>query len=152
LAATNVEVLVQAFGPALEPGAEPVDLASEFTDDEVVERLEALIAPDAPVTFETPDGGLMGDMAGPFRGAAGFRAGWREWTRAWDSFLWATSDLIDAGDGRVLVLGDSTARMSGTGLEIATKAGAVHEVRDGTIVRIDHFLDQDQARRAAGLG
>ena len=56
----------------------------------------------------------------------------------------------EVADMRVLLLGDSTGRMT-SGLEVDTPAAALYTVSDGRIVEIRHFLDQEQARRAAGL-
>ena len=39
--------------------------------------VERHVDPEAEIVFATPDGGLMGAMGGPFRGAEGLYAGWR---------------------------------------------------------------------------
>ena len=146
----DVERVRQAFGAPFEIGGE-AQLSSLFTDPAFEERLATLITPETPIEFATPDGGFVGDMAGPFFGVEGFRAGWAEWLEPWDSFVFAPSEWIDAGDGRVLLLGDRHGRLAGSGVELDTAAAALYELRDGRIVRIRHFLDQTQARRAAGL-
>jgi hypothetical protein len=117
-----------------------------------VERLEGAIASDASIEFASPYGGFVGDMAGPFQGLEGLRLGWQEWTAPWESWTFTGTEWIDPGDGRVLLLGDSTGRFRDSGTEMEAPAAAVYTIERGKIVRIQHFLDQDQARRAAGLG
>jgi ketosteroid isomerase-like protein len=128
-----------------------IEMGKFFQRPEVIERLADALAPDAPIEFQTPDGGFMGGMAGPFAGLEGLQAAWTEWTEAWESWGFRPTELIDAGAGRVLLLGDSVGRLSAAGTEVETHAGALYTVEGGRIVRIQHFLDQDQARRAAGL-
>ena len=135
-----------AFG--MELGADH-DMRSLLADPEAIARLEAAIAPDAVVEFATPDGGFVGDMGGPFRGVDGLREGWAEWLAPWESFTFRADEIRDAGNGKVLLLGDTLARLS-SGIEVQAHVGAVYTLRDGRIVAIQHFLDQEQARRAAG--
>jgi ketosteroid isomerase-like protein len=135
----------------LELGAE-TDMKALFQQEAMLARHEEAIAPDAPIEFATPYGGFMGEMAGPFRGPEGLRRGWTEWTEAWESWSFRGTDWIDAGEGRVLLLGDSKGRVAGSGVEIEAHVAALYTIEKDRIVRIEHFLDQDQARRAAGLG
>ena len=146
---TDVEFVQWAFGE-IELGA-ATDMIALFEHEPIVARLEGALAPDALVEFETPDGGFMGGMAGPFRGLAGLQRGWAEWTHPWEAWSFRPTDWIDAGRGRVLLLGDSTGRMAGSRVEIEAHVAALYTVESDEIVRIQHFLDQDQARRAAGL-
>jgi ketosteroid isomerase-like protein len=119
--------------------------------DELLEPLRRLVAPDAKVEFPVPGGGFVGAMGGPFRGPEGFIDGWREWLQAWDEFRIETEELVQAGDGRVLVLAATEGRLKGTDTSVPQKAAALYTVADGRAVAIVHFLDQDQARTAAGL-
>lgn len=146
----DVDLLLRLLGiDELREGTE-AELVHLFTDPEAAARMDELIDPDAVIEFATPDGGFVGDMAGPFRGADGLRTGWLEWLAPWESFIFRRSSWIDIGDGRVLTLGDSIARMA-SGVEVETAVGALYTIRDGRVTRIQHFLDQAQARRAAGL-
>jgi ketosteroid isomerase-like protein len=122
-----------------------------FQRETVVARLEDALAPDALVEFATPYGGFMGEMAGPFRGVEGLQRAWAEWTAPWEKWSFRGTEWLDAGDGRVLLLGDSLGRLAGSGVEVETHAAALYTVEGDRIVRIEHFLDQEQARRAAGL-
>ena len=147
---SDPEFVRWAFGD-IELG-KATDMKALFQRETVAARLEEALAEDAPVEFATPYGGFMGEMAGPFRGLEGLQRSWSEWTDAWEEWSFRGTEWIDAGDGRVLLLGDSMGRLSGSGLEVETHAGALYTVEGDEIVRIEHFLDQDQARRAAGLG
>ncbi len=88
-------------------------------------------------------------MAGPFAGPDGLLAAWSEWVRPWSSFSVRVDSWVEARPGVVLMLGEAIGRLSGPELEIATPIGAVCRVRGGTIVSMQHFLDVEQARRAA---
>jgi len=129
----------------------PVDLSRMFEQEGIIERLGTTLAPDASIEFATPYGGFMGEMAGPFQGLDGLQRAWREWTAPWEAWTFKGSEWIDVGEGRVLLLGHSTGRFRGSGAEMDAPVAALYTVEGGMIVRIQHFLDQDQARRAAGL-
>jgi ketosteroid isomerase-like protein len=109
------------------------------------------IDPAAETRFFTAGGGTLGEMTGPFTGVDGFRAGWREWTAPFDSFTAIVEEVVDGGDGRVLLLVETRARLRGGGPEVRDHTAALYTVRDGRITAIDHYLDQDDARRAAGV-
>jgi hypothetical protein len=117
----------------------------------LLEPLRRLVAPDAPIEFEVPGGGFVGDMSGPFRGPEGFLDGWREWLNAWDEFRIETQEVIAAGEGRVLVLARLGGTLRGTDVTVSQDGGGIWTVANGQVIAIEHFLDQDQARRAAGL-
>ena len=113
------------------------------------ENTERVIAEDAPIQFVTPDGGFMGGMGGPFKGREGFRDGWREWLRAWDTFVTRIDEIEETEDGsRVLLLVMSIATMEGTGNRVEQPAAALFQLEGDRITAIDHYLDHDQARRA----
>jgi ketosteroid isomerase-like protein len=144
-----VDLVRWAFG-GIELGVDN-EMRAMFQNETVVGRLEQVLAPDAIVEFATPYGGFMGEMAGPFKGLEGLQHAWAEWTEPWDAWSFRATEWIDAGGGRVLLLGDSVGRLAGSGVEMETPAAALYTVEDNRIVRIEHFLDQDQARRAAGV-
>ena len=115
--------------------------------------IRATLAPRAEITFEVPytDGGTVGDMTGPWVGPDGFFDGWAEWLSLWSEFTFSDPELVDVGDGTFLLLVMCRGRMRAGGGEIRQEAGAVYTVRDGQIQGIRQFLDQSQARQAAGL-
>jgi hypothetical protein len=145
----DVEVIVAEFARVGATGTSELDM-HRFAD-EASFRAETAIDESAVILFETPEGGFLGGMGGPFRGPEGMQKGWREWLRPWSSCRAAIEETVDIGDGRVLVLVRMRARLSDSGVEVDQEGAALYTVSDGRIVRVEHFLDQDQARRAAGL-
>ena len=121
-------------------------------DDERWVAVAGQMSPDAEISFLTPDGGPgPGGMAGPFRGVEGMRAGWREWLEPYDSFTSDVRDVVDAGGGVVVFLTVITGKMRGVETELSQEAGAVIRIEDGRVAALEFYLDQNQARAAAGL-
>jgi hypothetical protein len=127
-----------------------LDFKRTIEDPSFHALLERLLAPDAPVLFEVPGGGFVGAMAGPFHGPPGYLAGWREWLQAWEEFRVEEKELI-AGEDEVALLVTVTGRLRDSDAIVQQPAGAVYNVASGRIAKIQHFLDEDQARAAAGL-
>ena len=127
-----------------------IDLIEMLTDTVLLESLEGLIDPEAPIEFETPYGGLLGGMGGPFFGASGFQLGWQEWLGPWESFSIRSVEITEV-ENNVLLLVHCVGRMSQSGQEVDNPAAAIYTIENGRAVRVRHFLDQDQARAAVGL-
>lgn len=144
----KVQVVLDVFGDRLEHGG--ADLVELFTDPSLAPGLNELIDPGAPIEFPTPDGGQLGAMGGPFFGASGLRQAWDEWLIPWESYELRGVEFEEAAGG-VVLLGRCVGRMSGSGLEVDTPVAAIYDIEDGKVIRLRHFLDQDQARREAGL-
>lgn len=136
----------------VEPWAGGVNIPETLADAELIETIRELIDDDAVVEFATPEGGFVGGMAGPFRGADGYLAGWREWAAPWSDLRAAIEGMHDLGDGRVLIEVELTARLGESSAPVVQAAAALYELGAGLVMRIEHFLDREQARRAAGLG
>jgi ketosteroid isomerase-like protein len=108
---------------------------AEFTDPEF--ELDASRAP-------------MEDIRGVFRGAA-VAEFWRDWLEAWGS-LEFDEEIVDAGDHVFVAFKRQTMRGRGSGVEVEFPPYAqVFTFRDRKIVRQAIYLDEDEARRAAGL-
>jgi ketosteroid isomerase-like protein len=130
-------------------GAGETDFKALVEDDGFWARAAAILHPQAEIRFVTPDGGFVGPLAGPFRGPEGFRAAWREWVRAWDAMSAGLDEALESEDGsRVLLLVTSRARLAGSATVVDQPSAALYRLRDGLIVAIDHYVDQEQARRA----
>ena len=114
-------------------------------------RFAAAVDPSADIRFFTAGGRTLGEMRGPFVGIDGFLAGWREWTEPFDTFTAAIERIEDGGDGRVLILVETRARLRGGGPEVTDHTAVLYTLSEGRIIGINHYLDQDDARRAAGL-
>ena len=147
----NLRIVVDVFGGRLIPDADAeVDLIEMVADAALLEAHEGLIDAAAPIEFETPYGGLLGGMGGPFLGASGFHQGWQEWLGPWESYSLRSIEIAEV-ENHVLLLVHVVGTMSESGLEVDAPAAAIYTIESGRVVRVRHFLDQDQARAAVGL-
>jgi hypothetical protein len=147
----NVQLVADLFGGLLIPDSDAeVDLIKMLSHTALLEAHERMIDPAAPIEFETPYGGLLGGMGGPFFGASGFLKAWQEWLVPWESFSIRMDEFKEV-ESNVLAFVHCVGRVSQSGLEVDTPAAAIYTVESGRIVKIRHFLDQDQARAAVGL-
>jgi ketosteroid isomerase-like protein len=145
----DVQLVVSMFAEALQETGH-VEMRAMIEDDEVWARNAPRFDPDAEVKFITPDGGGVGAMGESFRGIEGLRAGWREWMEPWDEFHVELEGTEDSGS-QVLLLAQALGRMRGTGTEVPQEVAMLCRVEEGRIVAIGFYLDQDQARREAGI-
>jgi hypothetical protein len=90
-------------------------------------------------------------MAGPFHGPPGYLAGWREWLQAWEEFRIEEKELLAPGEHDVAMLATVTGRLRSSDAIVQQTGGAVYTVASGRVAKIQHFLDEGQARAAAGL-
>ena len=58
--------------------------------------------------------------------------------------------LFDAGD-RVVVFFHEVAKGRESGAVVETDTGVIFTVKDGSVVRVDPYMDRDEALEAAGL-
>jgi ketosteroid isomerase-like protein len=119
-------------------------------DDAVWAALGEIVDPEAETRFVDAEGGALGDMRVPLRGIEGARAGWGEWLEPWEQFRIYFEKNLDAGDGRVVSLVELRGRVRG-GIEISQPGASIIHVRDGRIVAMHFYMDQEQAVRDAGL-
>jgi ketosteroid isomerase-like protein len=87
---------------------------------------------------------------GPFRGAEGFVAGWRDWLEPWARYEIEAEEFIDADD-RVVVFARVRARTRRGNVEVEHAPAAVWTVRDGLVRRVEFYLGRGEALEAAGL-
>jgi ketosteroid isomerase-like protein len=89
--------------------------------------------------------------ASEYRGEDGMRAITSVWTDNFDDYAIAPEEIRDLGDC-VLVLGEQTGRIKGSGVPIRQPIGMVlSDFRDGKIGEGRFFLTWKQALEAAGL-
>jgi ketosteroid isomerase-like protein len=106
--------------------------------------------------FADPDLELHGTSGGLFDGSvARGTTAVRETFEAWDAEAWeevrlTPREFVDAGD-RVVVLQNELRRGRGSGVEVRSETAVLFELRDGRVVRVQGFMDQGEALRAAGL-
>jgi hypothetical protein len=148
----DVELVTTVYGVEFAAGAAEFDLARLIADPQWRREVEDSFSPNLAVRFVTPqEGGIQVMEQNEFEGLDGLAEGWRLWMEPWETFRIVPEDLVDAGEGRVLLLARATARMRGSGVEISQETAALHVVEQGRIAAIRFYLDQAQARRDAGL-
>jgi hypothetical protein len=145
----DVRLALSIFADATMDGV--LDMAKAIEDDAMWERNRKSIAPDVQVHFVNPDSSGLVVMEQDYEGIEGLRQGWRRWLSPWEGYMINIEDVIDAGEGRVLVLVTSNARMKESGAEVPQSAATKFVVEAGVISEIWFYLDQDQARRDAQL-
>jgi len=82
------------------------------------------------------------------------REGWSEFIAgaigAWESVEIEPRDRLEAGDDRILAI-DRWIFRGRYGIELERELPTLFTFRNGLVVRIDGFIDEDEAREAAGL-
>ena len=126
------------------------DMVPMWRDDAIVAaRREAtadLLTPDFECVFVREDVGRS-----TYYGVDGLRAAWLDWLEPWDSYHAGVEDVIDAGDGRVVVLTRDHARPKGASAEVGFLGAPVWTVRDGKVARIEFYFNRAEGLAAAGL-
>jgi ketosteroid isomerase-like protein len=82
------------------------------------------------------------------------REGWEEFMDTWtEDFEWSIEleRVIDAGDGRVVVMTCQRAIGKASGVPVELRMGGVWTVEGGQAVRAENFLEPADALRAAGM-
>jgi ketosteroid isomerase-like protein len=138
--------LVRALLGPFEQG----DLIPPFRDDAISAAREAVAAP-----FFTPDFECVFVRAdvgrARYSGLDGLRVAWLDWLAPWQSYHAGVEDVIDAGDGRVVVLTRDHACPKGTSSEVTFLGAPVWTVREGKVSRIEFYWDRAEGLAAAGL-
>jgi len=141
----NVELVRRLLAP-FEAG----DIAAFFRDEAGwaagLPAAEAFYAPDFEASFVRADVGRA-----TYVGLDGLRAAWLDWLGPWVSYRTEIEDLIDAGEGRVVVLTHDFARPEGVEAEVSFEGAPVWTVRNGKVARIDFYWDRAAGLAAAGL-
>jgi ketosteroid isomerase-like protein len=94
---------------------------------------------------------LLGGEATVYRGHEGVRALFREIRDAFAEIRIEFSEVRDLGD-RVVAVGHMRARGKASGAETQTPWAYLAELRDGKGLRIQTYLDPEEALEAAGVG
>jgi ketosteroid isomerase-like protein len=145
----DVEIVQAVFGnPAL---GQEIDMGPVMQNDALWERNQSLIAPEMKVTFMVPHSGVEIMDRQEFVGIAGLREGWRLWMEPWEHFRVSLQEIIDVGDGRILLLGQADVRVRDSGVDMTQDIAVLNRVADDRIASVAYYLDQDQARHDAGL-
>jgi ketosteroid isomerase-like protein len=141
----NVEIVRGLLGP-FEQG----DIIPLYRDDAISAAMTAAAAP-----FFTPDFECVFVRAdvgrAAYSGLDGLRAAWLDWLSPWESYFAGVEDVIDAGDGRVVVLTRDRACPKGASAEVTFLGAPVWTVRDGKVSCIEFYWDRAEGLAAAGL-
>jgi hypothetical protein len=126
------------------------DLVALFNDDsasgELMQTIAPLLDPGFVAVKHSP--GAEPETA---QGLDGLRAGWLDWLAPWASYRSEIEDVIDLGDRVVSVICDY-GRREPDAPEVALKSAVIWTVRDGRIVRAEHFAGgRAEALEAIGL-
>jgi ketosteroid isomerase-like protein len=147
---SDVQLVMSVFVEALQETGH-IEMRTMVEDDEVWVRNAARFSPDVEVSFVTPNVGGVTVMQPDYEGIEGLRAGWREWMKPWEEFHLRLESVVDAVEGKVLVLAQASGQMPDSRAEVPQEVAALCRVAEGRIVAIGFYLDQAQARRDAGI-
>jgi ketosteroid isomerase-like protein len=141
----DVEIVRRLLGP-FEQG----DIVPLFRDEAISAARTAASAPLFTSDFECV---FVRDDVGraAYSGLEGLRAAWLDWLTPWESYHAGVEDVIDAHEGRVLVLTRDHARPMGANAEVYFSGAPVWTVRDGKIARIEFYWNRADGLAAAGL-
>jgi ketosteroid isomerase-like protein len=109
------------------------------------ETLNALYDPEHVLTS---DWGVEGRE---YRGARGFAEAIADMDAAWQEWHQELEDVLDAGDGRILVLVRLRARGIESGAPVDQPWAMLVTLRRGKLIASHTYLDRDRALRAADL-
>jgi ketosteroid isomerase-like protein len=141
----NVEIVRRLLGP-FEQG----DAVVLFGDDTIIASIiaasEPFFTPDFKCVFVREDIGRA-----EYSGLDGLRSAWLDWLEPWDRYHPGVEDVIDAGDGRVVVLTNDRASPRGSGAEITFRGAPVWTLREGKVACIEFYWNRKEGLRAAGL-
>jgi ketosteroid isomerase-like protein len=93
-------------------------------------------------------GGL--DEGKVYRGHREVIAAFVDALEAWERQSLETTRYVDAGN-RVVVFFHEVASGRESGATVETDTGVIFTVQDGSVMRVDPFMDRDEALREAGV-
>ena len=105
---------------------------------------------DAALADTHPDIHWSPYEVAPMRGVDALRAYMKSWEDEWDELETIPEEFVDADD-RVLVVMHFRGRGRGSGAEVEARSYCVYTVRDGQTVRMEEFLDREEALEVAGV-
>ena len=72
-------------------------------------------------------------------------------TNYWETIRFEPTEILDAGNERVVVVARLVGRGKGSGIPVERDWAYVWTLRDGKVLRMDGYADKGQALRAVGL-
>jgi ketosteroid isomerase-like protein len=141
----DVEIVRQLLG-SFEQG----DIVPLFRDEAIWGSITAASASfftsDFKCVFVRDDVGRA-----VYSGLDGLRTAWLDWLVPWESYRAEIEDVIDAGEGRVLVLTRDHAWPKGADAEVYFVGAPIWTVRNGQVARIEFYWNRNEGLAAAGL-
>ncbi len=140
-----VEIVRRVLEEASRGGSPPAGAVDALNADSLTVIFENL---DPEVEFhEDP----RFPEAGVYRGIEAVREYWGRFTGSFDEFAFEPEDFVDLEGDKVLILLRLMTRGKDSGATVETRPGWIFTIRDRRTVRIDAFLDREEALEAAGL-
>jgi len=128
---------------------ENVEVVRRFLDALVLGNMEAVLAEVGPdVEVDDLDITLDTDH---YRGHDGFVRWLTVWNESWDSWRIAGVEILPVGEERVISLFVMLVTGKGSRIELDRPDAVTYKLREGKIVEIAYYNDQQQARKAVGL-
>ena len=129
---------------------ENVDLVLAYHSAYNARDIDAAVDLCAPGVDVFPDASVFVE-SDALVGRDEFRVLLEESWAPWESCSAKTEEVIDIGDGRVLVRGDWGGIGIASGAEIYRSLSTVFTVRSGQISKVEYFFDHAKAMKAVGL-
>jgi ketosteroid isomerase-like protein len=101
--------------------------------------------------FELHQSSSIVDTAGVFHGPEAANQSLDELTESFENLVFEPEELIEAPDGRIVVMIRAHARGRGSGIQLDNPIAWVFTIRDGQAARLDVYEERSDALRAAGL-
>jgi ketosteroid isomerase-like protein len=86
-----------------------------------------------------------------YEGHDGIRRLSAYWTQLFDEYRVMPQRVMEAGDGRVVLLLQQEGRIIGSGDRVESPLGYLVEIRDTLVARVEIFFSWDATLQAAGL-
>jgi uncharacterized protein len=91
------------------------------------------------------------DDIGEMQGTEAARRYVEDWFETFDDFTANPEELLDAGDGRVVLVLHISGRAKLSGITTELRFASLYTLRSGKIVRIREYAERKEALEAAGL-
>ena len=103
---------------------------------------------DDRVQVDTSKAELLPDHAGVFGGKDAAIDFYRRYWGTWDEYALDPTEIVDAGQDRILVVQDERGVGKGSGAPFERSWALLYTIREAKIVRIEHFSGRQEALEA----
>ena len=128
---------------------ENVDLALAFTAAYNERDIDAAVEFCAVNVTVTPDASFYPESS-PLVGRDQTRSMLADSRSAWASCAHTPEEVLDVGDGRVIIRGQWGGKGIASGVEVYQDLSAIFTVRDGQISKVQYFFGHDRALETVG--